>query len=182
MSPTTSPIPAPSPARWRARSSASPRSRCPRSMISSRPPDRPLDCAETHGAEIVRRLLAAGIPKNVLMNVNFPNCPAAGGRGRRDHHAGQAQQRHHEDRGPQGRPRQSLSLDHFQRGDFNAGAGHRSRWRSKKKKISITPLQLDFTDHPTVTRLAAAFEGENDAASGGAARPPPNSKSARRCC
>jgi 5'-nucleotidase len=30
----------------------------------------------------------------------------------------------------------------------------------EEKKISITPLQLDLTDHPTVTRLAAAFEAD----------------------
>jgi 5'-nucleotidase len=30
---------------------------------------------EAHGASVVRRLLAAGWPKGVLMNVNFPGCP-----------------------------------------------------------------------------------------------------------
>lgn len=32
--------------------------------------------ARAHGADVVRRLLAAGWPKNVLMNVNFPGCAA----------------------------------------------------------------------------------------------------------
>jgi 5'-nucleotidase len=34
------------------------------------------DCARAHGVAIVERLLAAGIPRNVLINVNFPNCRA----------------------------------------------------------------------------------------------------------
>jgi 5'-nucleotidase len=46
----------------------------------------------------------------------------------------------------------------FQRGDFKPGRGT-DLLALEEKKISITPLQLDFTDHPTVTRLAAAFEG-----------------------
>ena len=30
-------------------------------------------CVEKHGASIVKKLIDAGIPKNILINVNFPN-------------------------------------------------------------------------------------------------------------
>jgi 5'-nucleotidase len=36
---------------------------------------------EAHGADVVRRLVAAGWPQGTLINVNFPACPAAEVRG-----------------------------------------------------------------------------------------------------
>src|SRR5262245_37738233 len=36
---------------------------------------------ESHGADVVRRLVEAGWPQGTLMNVNFPACPAAKVRG-----------------------------------------------------------------------------------------------------
>lgn len=114
-------------------------------------------CAETHGAGIVRRLLAAGIPRNVLMNVNFPHCPAeevAGVavtmQGRRSTDLMRIEDR----KDGRGNPYHWIS---FQRGSFTPGPGT-DLVALDEKKISITPLQLDLTDHPTVTRLAAAFE------------------------
>lgn len=117
------------------------------------------DCAATHGTDVVRRLLAAGIPRNVLMNVNFPNCRAdevAGVaitlQGRRSSDIVKIEDR----KDGRGNPYHWIS---FQRGDFKPGPGT-DLLALEEKKISITPLQLDYTDHPTVTRLAAAFEGE----------------------
>jgi 5'-nucleotidase len=34
------------------------------------------DCAATHGPDLVRKLVETGWPRDVLMNVNFPDCPA----------------------------------------------------------------------------------------------------------
>ncbi|TLG75135.1 5'/3'-nucleotidase SurE [Methylocystis sp. B8] len=117
------------------------------------------ECAEAHGAEVVRRLLKAGIPKNVLMNVNFPSCPpqevagvAITMQGRRSSDIMNIEDR----KDGRGNPYHWIS---FQRGDFKPGQGT-DLLALEEKKISITPLQLDFTDHPTVTRLAAAFEGK----------------------
>jgi 5'-nucleotidase len=116
------------------------------------------DCAATHGAQIIRRLLAAGVPRNVLMNVNFPNCRAeevAGVaitmQGRRSNDIMKIEDR----KDGRGNPYHWIS---FQRGNYRPGPGT-DLIALEEKKISITPLQLDFTDHPTVTRLAAAFEG-----------------------
>jgi 5'-nucleotidase len=115
------------------------------------------ECAATHGVEVVRRLLAAGIPKNVLMNVNFPHCApqdvagvAITMQGRRSSDIMRIEDR----KDGRGNPYHWIT---FQRGDFKPGQGT-DLLALEEKKISITPLQLDFTDHPTVTRLAAAFE------------------------
>ncbi len=114
-------------------------------------------CAEAHGVDIVRRLIEAGIPKNVLMNVNFPNCLpqeiegiAITMQGRRSNDLMRIEDR----KDGRGNPYSWIS---FQRGNFTPGPGTDLE-ALDNNKISITPLQLDFTDHPTVTRLAAAFE------------------------
>jgi 5'-nucleotidase len=120
------------------------------------------DCAETHGGAVVRRLLSAGIPRNVLMNVNFPSCPAQEARGvavtmqgRRSNDLMRIEDR----KDGRGNPYHWIS---FQRGNFTPGPGT-DLLAVEEKKISVTPLQLDLTDHPTVTRLAAAFEEEANA-------------------
>ncbi|PPD44163.1 MAG: 5'/3'-nucleotidase SurE [Methylocystis sp.] len=115
------------------------------------------DCAQTHGPGIVRKLLAAGIPPNVLMNVNFPSCPpqevqgvAVTMQGRRSNDLMRIEDR----KDGRGNPYHWIS---FQRADFTPGAGTDLQ-AVEEHRISVTPLQLDLTDHPTVTRLAAAFE------------------------
>jgi len=114
-------------------------------------------CAEVHGAGVLRKLLAAGVPANVLMNVNFPACPAdrAQGvavtvQGRRSNDL-----MHIEDRKDgRGNPYHWIS---FQKSGFTPGPGTDLE-ALELNKISITPLKLDLTDHPTATALAAAFE------------------------
>lgn len=115
------------------------------------------ECAEAHGGAIVRRLLAAGIPGNVLMNVNFPACApgevkgvAVTMQGRRSNDLMRIEDR----QDGRGNPYHWIS---FQRGSFTPGQGT-DLLAIDEKRISVTPLQLDLTDHPTVTRLASAFE------------------------
>ena len=115
------------------------------------------ECVETHGAAVVKKILAAGIPRNVLMNVNFPNCrpEAVAGvavtmQGRRSNDLMKIDTRHD----GRGNPYHWIS---FQRGNFTPGPGTDLR-AVEDNMISVTPLQLDLTDHPTVTRFAAAFE------------------------
>ena len=36
--------------------------------------EAPWPCAETHGPKVIARLVAAGWPEDVLINVNFPDC------------------------------------------------------------------------------------------------------------
>lgn len=115
------------------------------------------ECAEAHGVAVVRKLLDIGIPRNVLMNVNFPNClpDAVKGiavtmQGRRSNDLMKIEDR----KDGRGNPYHWIS---FQRGNFTPGPGS-DLLAVEENRISITPLQLDLTDHPTVTRLAAAFE------------------------
>ncbi len=113
-------------------------------------------CAEVHGVAVLRKLIAAGIPANVLMNVNFPHCLARDARGvaitvqgRRSTDLMRIEDR----KDGRGNPYHWIS---FQRGNFTPGAGTDLE-ALEQNKISITPIKLDFTDHPTVTSLAAAF-------------------------
>ncbi len=115
------------------------------------------ECAAAHGVDVVRRLLAIGIPRNVLMNVNFPNClpeevqgVAVTMQGRRSNDLMRIDDR----KDGRGNDYHWIS---FQRGDFTPAPGT-DLLAVEENKISVTPLQLDLTDHPTVTRLAAAFE------------------------
>ncbi|MBI1869010.1 MAG: 5'/3'-nucleotidase SurE [Methylocystis sp.] len=114
-------------------------------------------CAETHAAATVKKLVEAGIPPNVLMNVNFPDCPPGEVRGVALTVQGRrSNDLMHIDARKDGRgiPYYWIS---FQRGNFTAGHGTDLE-ALEQNKISVTPLRVDFTDRPTLTRLAAAFE------------------------
>jgi len=121
------------------------------------PPKIDWGCAEAHAGAVIRRLLSNGIPPNILMNVNFPACApgkvgglAATVQGRRS-----SDVMHIEDRTDgRGYPYHWIA---FRRSDFALGAGTDLE-ALNDNKISITPLKLDFTDHPAVTALAAALE------------------------
>ncbi|HMK89579.1 MAG TPA: 5'/3'-nucleotidase SurE [Methylocystis sp.] len=117
----------------------------------------PWSCAETHAPGVLRRIIDRGVPPNVLVNVNFPPCPpedvkgvAVTMQGRRCNDLMFIDDRVD----GRGHPYHWIS---FQRGDFVVGAGTDLE-ALLQCKISVTPLKLDFTDHPTVTDFAAAFE------------------------
>ena len=63
------------------------------------------------GPQILRKVIDAGVPKNTVINVNFPGLRARGCRGRAGDAAGQAQSRLSEGRPAPRRPRQSVFLD-----------------------------------------------------------------------
>ncbi|MCC6779252.1 MAG: 5'/3'-nucleotidase SurE [Hyphomicrobiales bacterium] len=118
-------------------------------------------CWETavkFGPDIIRRVLAAGIPRDVLININFPDC------------------RPEEVRGvavtSQGRNRQErLQIDARQ-----DGRGNPYYWIAyvrlrnqppadgsdisalAQNRIAVTPLRLDMTDEPFMTQLAGLFD------------------------
>ncbi|MGL5445715.1 MAG: 5'/3'-nucleotidase SurE [Rhabdaerophilum sp.] len=114
-------------------------------------------CAEAHGATVIRKVLAAGITPGILINVNFPAV-------RPENIAGITVS-------VQGQRNQTF-LDLEKRHD---GRGNPYFWIAYKPgkstpaegtdlhaladgKISVTPLRLDLTDLPSVTRLAEALE------------------------
>ena len=87
------------------------------------------DTALKFGPDIIRRVVAEGIPRDVLINVNFPDCPPDGVKRiavthpRSPRRPGAAANRR-----AQGRPRQSVLLDHLRAPGLSRRAGrHRSR-------------------------------------------------------
>ncbi|MFY8038399.1 MAG: 5'/3'-nucleotidase SurE [Bosea sp. (in: a-proteobacteria)] len=115
-------------------------------------------CAETHAPGIIKRLLAEGIPADILINVNFPDClpdEVAGVsvtvQGRRNQNLLRIDPR--ED----GRGKAYYWIA-FQRGKTEPANGTDLRALADRR-ISITPLELDLTHEPTLTRLAIAFAG-----------------------
>lgn len=115
------------------------------------------DIAERFAPDLIAKVLELGIPDGTLINMNFPSVPAEEIRGVRVT--------------VQGR-RDSQILRIVPRND---GRGHPYFWigfnpaqqnpadgtdlkAMQGGYISLTPLRLDLTDMPTVTRLAEAFE------------------------
>ena len=114
------------------------------------------DCAERHAAPTLRRLLEAGIPPGILINVNFPDCAAgdvAGvevtAQGKRD--TGLMQVHARED--GRGNPYYWVG---FARGKYEPTPGT-DLDALLHHRISVTPLRLDLTDQDTRERYARAF-------------------------
>ncbi len=119
--------------------------------------DDAFSTAEAHAPGIIRKILKEGIPAGRLVNINFPAVDA-------DEVAGLQVT-------VQGRRDQELlKIDprHDGRGNpYYWIAFHRRKWTSpegtdlgavENKFISVTPLRIDLTDEPFMTRLAAIFD------------------------
>ena len=115
------------------------------------------DTAIAFAPDIIRRLLAQGIPRDVLINVNFPNCAptqvqgiAVAAQGRR------RQERLQIDARQDGRGNAYYWIAYVRSGsqppndgtDVSAIAANR---------IAVTPLRLDMTDEPFMTKIADLF-------------------------
>jgi 5'-nucleotidase len=112
------------------------------------------ETARKHAPDLVRRIIEAGVPKDVLVNINFPDCQPGEIRGIAVTSQGQ-------------RDEQMLNIDARVDGRgipyywlaFARKAGPQPRtntdlWAMADKRISVTPLRLDLTDEPFMTRLA----------------------------
>jgi 5'-nucleotidase len=113
-------------------------------------------CAETHAPVIVRKILAQGIPKDILVNVNFPDCEPGEVRGVAITAQGQRSQellRIDERVDGRGNPYFWIA---FARGKHIPANGT-DLWALDDRRISVTPLRLDLTDEPTLTQYAQAF-------------------------
>jgi 5'-nucleotidase len=111
-----------------------------------------------HGPDIIRRVVAEGIPRDVLINVNFPDCPpdevkriAVTTQGRRMQERLQIDQR----KDGRGNPYYWIA---YVRHAF-APAEHGTDLAALEEHcIAVTPLKLDMTDEPYMTQLAKLFE------------------------
>jgi 5'-nucleotidase len=116
------------------------------------------DYAVEHGAAIIRRVLEVGIEKGILININFPGVPPQDVKGIKVTVQGQRDQ--------------SALLNIVKRADgrhlpYYWLAFNPQQFEPKEGTdlhavrdgyISITPLRLDLTDMPSVTRFAEALE------------------------
>jgi 5'-nucleotidase len=118
--------------------------------------DVPWDCAEKHGPAVIRKLVEAGWPEDVLININFPDCAAEAVKGVEVTEQGK-------------RDLQTAALDRRvdARGVPYFWIGfRRTRQISPpgtdlaaigEKRISVTPLQLNLTDFRVRDRLKSLF-------------------------
>ena len=112
--------------------------------------------AEAHAATIIRKVLEIGIDRGTLVNVNFPDCEpgevegaAVVNQGVRNQELLRLDERHD----GRGNPYFWIA---FEKRRFTPGNGT-DLWAIENRRIAITPLRLDMTDEPTLTRYAQAF-------------------------
>lgn len=113
-------------------------------------------CAQALAPALIRKVLKEGIPRDILVNINFPDCPpeevqgvAVTVQGKRDTDLLKLEQRID----GRGFPYYWIV---FSRGSFTPGHGT-DLLALRENKISVTPLKLDLTDEPTLTRYALAL-------------------------
>jgi 5'-nucleotidase len=110
-----------------------------------------------HAPEIIRRVLKQGMPRDVLVNINFPDCaPGAvkgisvAAQGKRDQQLLHIEPRHD----GRGNPYYWIA---FARGVRPTGRNGTDLSALADNRISVTPLRLDLTDEPFMTELASVF-------------------------
>ena len=113
--------------------------------------------------DIIRRVLAAGIPRDVLININFPDCRpeevegiAVSAQGRR------RQERLHIDKRIDGRGNPYYWIAYVRQAFVKAPDGT-DLAALDERRVAVTPLRLDMTDDPFLTRLAGLFGGVDKA-------------------
>ncbi len=113
-------------------------------------------CAEAHAAAIVRKILELGVEPGTLVNVNFPDCEPDDVAGAAVVNQGVRNQdllRIDERLDGRGNPYYWIA---FERRRGTPGNGT-DLWAIENRRIAITPLRLDMTDEPSLTRYAQAF-------------------------
>ena len=116
------------------------------------------DTAITHAPDLIRRVLSAGMPRGVLVNINFPDCAPADVagvavtvQGKRDQELLRIDARND----GRGNPYYWIA---FGRGGIAGAAAGSDLAALNDKKISVTPLRLDLTDEPFMTKLAEVLD------------------------
>src|ERR1700751_365003 len=116
------------------------------------------DTAIKYAPDLIRRVLAESVPRDVLVNVNFPDCPPEEVRGIAVTPQGKRDQKllHIEPRyDGRGNPYYWLA---FERRKRVAPANGTDLSALADCRIAVPALKLDLTDEPFTTRLAQIFE------------------------
>jgi 5'-nucleotidase len=115
------------------------------------------DTAIKYAPDLIRRILAEGVPRDVLVNVNFPDCPpeavrgiAVTSQGKRDQELLRIEPRYD----GRGNPYYWLA---FARRERASPANGTDLSALADCRIAVTALKLDLTDEPFMTRLAQLF-------------------------
>jgi 5'-nucleotidase len=115
------------------------------------------ETAITHAPDLIRRVLKAGMPRDVLVNINFPDCKsdevasvAVTVQGKRDQELLRIDARND----GRGNPYYWIA---FGRGGIAGAAAGSDLAALNEKRISVTPMRLDLTDEPFMTKLAKTF-------------------------
>ncbi len=108
--------------------------------------------------DIIRRVLGEGMPHDVLVNVNFPDCQPGEVKGILVTAQGRRrQERLHIDERTDGRGNPYYWIAYARQG-FVPAADGTDLAALDHRRVSVTPLRLDMTDEPFLTRLAKLFE------------------------
>jgi len=107
--------------------------------------------------DIIRRVLAEGMPRDVLLNVNFPDCAPAEVKGIAVTAQGRRrQERLHIDERQDGRGNPYYWIAYVRQNAIKADDGS-DLAALDERCIAVTPLKLDMTDEPTMARFAKLF-------------------------
>jgi 5'-nucleotidase len=108
----------------------------------------PWDTAQKFGPDIVRKIIAAGVPKGIVININFPSCTSdevAGIRVARQGKRNPGFLRIDERRDGRGNPYFWIGFERAAMRELPADGTDLAALR--ERFISVTPLQLDRTDY-----------------------------------
>jgi 5'-nucleotidase len=115
------------------------------------------DTAIKFAPDVIRRVLEAGMPSGVLVNLNFPDCPpeevagiAVTAQGSRNQELLRIEPRHD----GRGNPYYWVAFERNNPADAGQGS---DLLALVQKRVAVTPLRLDMTDEPFMTSLAARF-------------------------
>ncbi|AMN41873.1 5'/3'-nucleotidase SurE [Rhodoplanes sp. Z2-YC6860] len=113
--------------------------------------------AVKHGPDIIARVLKQGIPRDVLVNVNFPDCApgavkgiAVSSQGKRNQQLLHIDARHD----GRGNPYYWIAYERGVKPNVKDGTDLAAL---NDNRIAVTPLRLDLTDQPFLTKLAELF-------------------------
>src|SRR6266699_1070779 len=116
------------------------------------------DTAIHYAPDLIRRVLAAGMPRDVLVNINFPDCApdevkgiAITMQGKRDQDLLRIDARHD----GRGNPYYWLAFARRERRNLGVGTDLAA---IAENRIAVTPLRLNLTDEPFMTRLAEELD------------------------
>lgn len=125
------------------------------------------DTALRFAPDIVKQVLGTGMRKDLLVNVNFPDCAPADVKGISVVPLGRRrQERLHIDKRFDGRHNPYYWIAYSLQMKMEPAHGTDIA-AIEDRTIAVTPLKIDITDEPIMTRLAALFEKQERKAGSG---------------